>query len=136
MIIDQFLFNEFELLNDEVADNSVRSKRDAEVMPGEKKECSGRHGEWKNNFLCCAGDTFDPEHVKQMKEVKKQCAMKLRANNCKYNTLMERKNNRLIKVRIANEFVLFFYNKDKNIHLKSMLFNYYELFNIFNILNF
>ena len=83
-LTDQFLFDEFQLLNEEVVDNSLRQKRDAEVVNNEKKECSGRHGDWKNSFTCCSGDTFDPEHVKQMKEVKRQCALKLRANNCEY----------------------------------------------------
>ncbi|TMW43525.1 hypothetical protein DOY81_011395 [Sarcophaga bullata] len=90
---NQFLFNEFELLNDEVVnENSLRLKRDAEVVSSEKKECSGRHGEWKNSLTCCSGDIFDPEHVKQMKEVKIQCALKFRANNCEYYTVLVENN--------------------------------------------
>ncbi|KAI8117334.1 hypothetical protein FF38_09276 [Lucilia cuprina] len=74
---NQFLFDEFEFLNEDVA--LSRQRRDAEVTPtGDKKECGGK---WKKDFACCVGDKLDMEHVKQMKEVKKQCAMKLRANN-------------------------------------------------------
>nr|BAN59724.1 odorant-binding protein [Delia antiqua] len=77
---NQYLFDEFVSMNDD--DSVSRQRRDTEVIPaGEKKECGGRRGDWKKDFACCAGDKFDPEHFKMIKETKKQCAAKLRANN-------------------------------------------------------
>lgn len=75
------MFDEFESLNEDVA--TSRQRRDAEVKPADKEKC-GRHGEGKREFNCCVGDKFDHEYSKQMKDIKKQCAMKLRSNNCEY----------------------------------------------------
>ncbi|KAM7355801.1 uncharacterized protein ACRADG_001751 [Cochliomyia hominivorax] len=76
---NQFLFDEFELLNEDVA--LSRQRREVEVPAPEKKECGSRRSEGKKEYTCCMGDKFDHEYTKQMKEIKKQCAMKYRANN-------------------------------------------------------
>lgn len=89
LLTDQMLFDEFEFLNEDVL--FARQKRDAAVLPAEKKECaSGRRAEYQKDFMCCTGDKFDPEHVKKAKDIKKQCAMKLRTNNCKQNQITEK----------------------------------------------
>lgn len=119
---DQYLFEEYESLNENVL---TRHRRDVAEMPAPAEEmkpaeetkpmeeakvedtpkmieepmavdvmdvmddkpghCGGRFAEMmKKDLTCCEANKHDPSYFNMIRETKKQCAMKLRANNRKY----------------------------------------------------
>ncbi|XP_013117030.1 uncharacterized protein LOC106094366 [Stomoxys calcitrans] len=85
---NQYLFDEYEYLNSNML---TRRRRDVSELDKDTKAdddlddkfpCGGgRFHDYKKDLTCCEVNKHDPNYFSMIRETKKQCAVKLRANN-------------------------------------------------------